>query len=206
MSSSRRSPAVAMTPIRRPVTGARAPPGDGWVSRSTNSPSASSGRGVVGVVDDHPVAVELEHVEPARRHVVRGREGSQALPDVVQVGPAAHDAAAAARAFWTFILARPSNVAGMRWVQTSDIDLRPWRRTIISPLRPCSRVTARRPRGGLELQALVLGIHAEVDDRSGAVPRHRGHERVVGVEDGHAVAGDRLDHHALHLGQLADRW
>jgi len=40
MSSSRRSPAVATTPIRRPVTEARAPPGDGSASRSTNSPSA----------------------------------------------------------------------------------------------------------------------------------------------------------------------
>ena len=60
--------------------------------------------------------------------------------------PAAHAAAVAASAFWTFIRARPSKVAGMRWVQTRYIDLRPWRSTIISPLRPRSTVTARRPR------------------------------------------------------------
>src|SRR3990170_3644013 len=41
--------------------------------------------GIVGVVHDHAVPVELEHVEPARRHEVAGGEGAQPLADVVEV-------------------------------------------------------------------------------------------------------------------------
>src|SRR4029453_11297322 len=42
--------------------------------------------GVVAVVDDHPVAVHLEQVEPPRGHLVGGGERAQPGPDGVDVG------------------------------------------------------------------------------------------------------------------------
>ena len=118
--------------------------------------------------------------------------------------PAAHAAAAAASAFWTFMRARPSKVAGRRWVHTSGIDLRPWRSTIISPLRPFSSVTARRPRDAWNLMRSFSGSMREVHDRAGGVARHGRDQRVVGVEHRGPVARHRLDDHLLHLGQLLE--
>ena len=60
--------------------------------------------------------------------------------------PAAKAAAAAAMAFWTFIVARPPKVEGSRWVQASCMARRPSLTTIMSPRSLCSSTTARPPR------------------------------------------------------------
>ena len=83
MSSSRRSPAVAITPIRR----CRSRSSGGVLAQLVDEVAEQPHAGrVVGVVDDHGDAVDLGDVEAARREVVRGGEGAQALPDVVQRG------------------------------------------------------------------------------------------------------------------------
>ena len=83
MSSSRRSPAVATTPMRDGL--ARSLVGDQsfaeLVDEVAEHPHA---RRVVAVVDDDVDALDLDLVEPAGGEVVVGREGPQTLPDVVQ--------------------------------------------------------------------------------------------------------------------------
>ena len=70
MSSSRRSPGVAMTATRRFADQVGAPGGSGArgadVMRSTKSPTVSQARRVVRVVDQDLDAVQVEQVEPAR--------------------------------------------------------------------------------------------------------------------------------------------
>ena len=83
MSSSRRSPAVAMTPIRegRPsslVVRDALPDPVHEVAEHLHA------RCVVAVVDDDLHAVDLDLVEPAGGEVVARGEGPQPLPDVVQ--------------------------------------------------------------------------------------------------------------------------
>ena len=46
--------------------------------------------------------------------------------------------------------------------------------------------------------------HREPDDLPGAAASHLAHQRVVGVEHGVAVAGDRLDEDGLDVGELLD--
>ena len=122
--------------------------------------------------------------------------------------PAANAAAAAASAFWTFIRARPPNVAGSRWVQASCISRRPCLTTIISPRsdglstsalpprRQCASIMSRTSRARL--------LHREPHDLARAAAPHLAHQRVVGVEHGVAVARHRLDQHRLHVGELLD--
>jgi hypothetical protein len=144
-------------------------------------------RGVVRVVDDDAIPVQLEHVQAPRRHKVAGGEVRSPWRASWRCAPAAHVAAAAASVL--DIHPRPALEGGrQRWVQTSGRFLRPWRRTIMSPFRPGSIVTARRRAAGPAADRLVVPVHAEVDDRSGAMAAHGGHQRIVGVEDRSAVA------------------
>ena len=97
MSSSRRSPAVAMTPIRdgrAELAGGRQALADP-VHEVAEHPHA--GR-VVAVVDDHLHAVDLDLVEPAGGEVVVRRERPQPLPDVVQRGAGGERGRGGARA------------------------------------------------------------------------------------------------------------
>jgi len=71
---------------------------------------------VVAVVDDRADSAHLDEVQPARSLEEGRRERAEALADVVKVCTRCQAPAAAARAFATFIRARPPNVAGMRCV------------------------------------------------------------------------------------------
>ena len=191
--------------MRLPVTAGRAPPGEGSVSRLDEVAERAQRRRVVGVVDDDAVAVELEHVHAARRHVVRRREGPQALADVVEMGAGGPRGGGRGQ--------RVLDVHPRAALERGRDQMGPHQRHRLAALaqddhlavaallqRDCAAAA-----GGLELQALVLRIGAEVDDRSRAVARHGGHQRVIGVEHGDPVAGHGLDDDALDLGQLADR-
>ena len=122
--------------------------------------------------------------------------------------PAANAAPAAASEFCTFILARPPNVAGSRWVQASCIARRPCRITIISPSSPRSRTHGAAAAAAVvvdHLHDLAAGLgHREPHDLAGAAPAHAADQLVVGVEHGEAVARHGLDDDLLDLGQLLE--
>ena len=122
--------------------------------------------------------------------------------------PAANAAAAAAREFWTFIRARPPNVAGSRWVQASCISRRPCLTTIISPRSDGfehQRLAAAAAVGVDHLADLGARLlHREPHDLARAAAPHLADQRVVGVEHGVPVARHRLDDDRLHVGELLD--
>src|ERR1044072_2308504 len=131
-------------------------------------------------------------------------------------GRAANAAAAAPSAFWTFIRARPPNVAGSRWVQASCISRGPCLTTIISPRSDGFSTSALPPRRLNEVE--VNGVNVIVDychnapgmkmlgdfvDRVGET-LESSHELArpsrIGVI---ATAGDRRDEDMRELGHIA---
>jgi len=57
----------------------------------------------------------------------------------------------------------------------------------------------------VEAATPLLRLHREVDDRAAALPGHPRNVRIVRVQDRDTGARHRLDHHALHRGQVLQR-
>ena len=85
MSSSRRSPAAPIMPIREVLPRSACPGLLRGVAVDELAELLHAG-GVVAVVDEDVGVAHLDEVEAAGGEVVRRREGAQALTDVVQRG------------------------------------------------------------------------------------------------------------------------
>ena len=119
-----RDPAdVARCPRRAGRPARPAPPcaGPPASSRSTRSAHRRDRGRVVAVVEDDLERVLVEDVHPARGLEERGVEGAQPVADVLELEPMLKAIAAANIAFCTLCSARPSSVAGIRWVHSSGM-------------------------------------------------------------------------------------
>ena len=207
MSSSRRSPAVATTPIREIFPRSVWPGLHGGVALEELAEHAHPG-GVVAVVDDDVDVVHVDLVHPAGGEVVRRRERAQALADLVQAGAAREGRTRGRHRVGDVEQRRAAERRGSRWVHASCIDRRPCRMTIMSPRSVRSSTTARPPRrqwSSMKSRTALPGLgQAEPDDRARAAAPHPAHERVVGVEHGEPVARHRLDDDGLDVGELLE--
>ncbi len=205
MSSSRRSPAVAMMPMR---DGRARSCESGLADPVDEVAELSHGRRVVAVVDDHVDAVDVDLVEAAGGEVVVGREGAQALADVVQRGAGRERRGGRGEGV---LHVHPGPAAERRRQQVGPGELH-----LAAAVLDHDHLAAL---GGVEDQRLAaatavgvdhladLGaglLHREPDDLAGAAPPHLADQRVVGVEHGVAVAGHRLDEDGLDVGELLD--
>ena len=162
-------------------------------------------RRVVRVVDDHPVAVELEHVEAPGRHEVAGGEGAQPLADVVEVRSCGPGRSGCGQGVL--------HVHASTTLEGGGEQVGPDQGQVLASLAQhdhlpvAARLDGDRPAPAARLppHRLIVGVEAEIDHRSRAVAAHRCDQGIVGVEYRGAVARHRLDQHLLHRGQLAQR-
>ena len=120
---------------------------------------------VVGIVHDHPVAIQLEHVEAPRRHEVAGAEGAQPLADVVQVRAGRPGCPGRGQGVLDVHSGTP--------LERGRQEVGPDERHALAPvlehdhLPVVARLNGHRATatGGLAADHLVARIHAEVDDR-----------------------------------------
>jgi len=168
---------------------------------------AHAGR-VVAVVDEDIDVVDVDEVHPAGREVVARREGAQALADVVQRRPGREGGAGRGEGVGDV---EPRGAPEGRGKQVGPRELH------AAPAVPDDdHVSAvglleddRAPAAPAvlldELTALAAGVlEGEPDDVAGAPAPHPADERVVGVEDGEPVAGDRLNDDGLDGCKLLD--
>ena len=207
MSSSRRSPAVAITPIRDDLAELRGVVQSvaGLVHEVAEHPHR---RGVVAVVDDDRTAVDLDLVQPAGGQVVVGRERPQTLPDVVQRRAGGERRRGRGHRV-LHVHHRPAAEGGGQQVGPGQLHRPPAvldhdhvaELAALQDHRPATAPAVVVDR--LAHLAARLG-HGEPDDLAGTAPAHLAHQRVVGVQHGVPVARHRLDQHRLHVGQLLE--
>ena len=206
-----------MTPIARPARlpspGRADPPGLGL--RLDHHPADEVRQlahpvDVVAVVDDDPDAAHVDQVEPAGRLEERGREGAQALADVVQVGAGGPGGGGRGERVG-HVHPRPAAERRRDEVRVQDRHRpRPEAQHDQLALGRGLQAERRAATAGVAVDpveaVLALGRgHAEQHDPPGAVAAHPVDEVVVGIEDRGPGARHGLDDDALDVGQLADR-
>ena len=207
MSSSRRSPAAPIMPMREalPSVGLSRP--SGRSSDSTKSPEHPHARGVVAVVDDDVDVVDVEQVHPAGGQVVGGGERAQPLADVVQRRAGGERGTGGGQGVGDVHLRRAAERGGQQ--------VGPGQLHAATPVPDGDHVALV---GGLEddrastAAALLVDevahlaarrLQREPHHAAGAAPAHGADEVVVGVEHGEAVARHRLDDDGLDLRRAA---
>ena len=208
MSSSRRSPAVATTPMRCGLARSR-----GLLALSAElldevAEHPHPGR-VVAVVDDDLDAVDVDLVEPAGGQVVRRGERAQALPDVVQLR-AGREGGAGGGQRVLHVHLRLAAERRRQQVGPGQLHRRGGRAGSRSSRRArCAPAcTARPPRRqwSSTISTTSLPASAIVNQTTSPEQRRRiaAHQRVVGVQHREPVARHGLDDDLLDLGQLLE--